>query len=245
VIDLELALTDLADHLDHPAGDGSAEALRRRLTAFAPGADRRRPVRALLIAAAVLAVVATGVVTIAPARHAVADWLGIGAVEVRRSDRPPVAAPSTTSHRADPRVAARRLAAARKAARFTIVTPSLSAAGALAGVEVDPRVPGGLVSLTYGRFTLVEIATDPTQPPLLTKLVSASTPVQHVTVRGRPGLWIAEPHVIAYVDRSGRFVSDTMRKSGPVLLWERGGVTYRIEGLRSLDDAQAVAASLS
>src|SRR5439155_1559888 len=83
---------------------------------------------------------------------------------------------------------------------------------------VDHRVPGGLVTLTYERFTLVEIATNPTEPPPLTKLVSASTPVQHVTVRGRPGLWIAEPHVIAYVDRSGRFVSDTMRKSGPVLL---------------------------
>src|SRR5205823_2541111 len=102
VIDLEVALADLADHLDHPAGAGSAEALRRRLTAPAPGIDRRRPVRALLVAAAVLAVVATGVVAIAPARHAVADWLGIGAVEVRRSDRPPVAAPSTTSHRVDP-----------------------------------------------------------------------------------------------------------------------------------------------
>jgi hypothetical protein len=245
VIDLEVALTDLADHLDHPAGDRSADALRRRLTALAPGADRRRRTRVLLAAAAVFVVAATGVVAIAPARHAVADWLGIGAVEVRRSDRTPVAAPSTTSRRSEPKVVARRLAAARNAVRFTIVTPSNSSAGALADVEVDPRVPGGLVSLTYERFTLVEIATDPTQPPPLTKLVSASTPVQSVTVRGRPGLWIAEPHVIAYVDRSGRFVSDTMRKSGPVLLWERGGVTYRIEGLRSLADAQAVAATLS
>ena len=51
--------------------------------------------------------------------------------------------------------------------------------------------------------------------------------------------------VIGYVDRSGRFITDTVRRSGAVLMWERGGVTYRIEGLRSLDDAQAAAATLS
>ena len=244
MIDLELAITDLADHLDVPVDDRWAEALRRRLTAIVPGAGRRRRIRVLLAAAAVFAVVATGVVAIAPARHAVADWLGIGAVEVRRSGGPPVAAPTTTSHGSDSTTAARRLAAARKAVRFTIVTPSLSSAGALADVEVDPRVPGGLVSLTYARFTLVEIATDPTHPPPLAKLVSASTPVQRVTVTGRPGLWIAEPHKIGYVDRSGRFITDTVRRSGAVLMWERGGVTFRIVGLGSLEDAQAVAASL-
>jgi hypothetical protein len=208
----------------------------------------------LLVAAMVFAVVATGVVAIAPARDAVADWLGIGAVEIRRSGGP-LPGSSTTAGGSGSTVpgatgsaraaaAARRLTAARKAVQFTIVTPSLAAAGSLADAELDARVPGGLVALSYDRFTLLEIATDPTQPPPLTKLVSAATPVQRVTVSGRPGLWIADPHVIAYVDRSGRFVSDTARRSGPVLLWERGGVTYRIEGLRSLADAQAVAATL-
>ena len=244
MIDLEHALTDLAEHLDHPAGDRLAETLRRRLTAIVPGADRRRRTRALLAAAAVFAVVATGVVAIAPARHAVADWLGIGAVEIRRSDRPLPPATSTTSHRSGS-TAAQRLAAARKAVRFRIVTPSRASAGALADVVIDRRVPGGLVALTYERFTLVEIATNRTQPPPLTKLVSGSTPIPRVTVRGRPGLWIAEPHAIGFVDRSGHFISDTVRRSGPVLMWERGGVTYRIEGLRSLEDAQAVAATLS
>ena len=57
-------------------------------------------------------------------------------------------------------------------------------------------------------------------------------------------MWIAAPHAIAFIDRAGNFVTDTLRRSGPVLLWERDGVTYRIEGLDSLDDAQAVAGSL-
>lgn len=257
MIDLELALADLAEHLDHPASEHSAAELRRRLVAPVRGRRDFRPsTRALLVAAAVCAVVATGVVAIAPARQAVADWLGIGAVEIRRSDLPPGAAPSTTSKSSASTVpgatgpvrtatAARRLAAARKVARFTIVTPSLASAGALADVEIDHRVPGGLVALTYERFTLLEIATDPTEPPPLAKLVPGSTPVQRVTVSGRPGLWIAEAHEIGYIDRSGRFESDTVRRSGPVLLWERDGVTYRIEGLRSLEDAQAVAATLS
>ena len=88
MIDLERALADLADHLDYPptgtdAGD-RAEALRARL--LAP--DRSSRVRALLVAAAVVLIVAAGIVAVAPARHAVADWLGIGAVEVRSSTGP-------------------------------------------------------------------------------------------------------------------------------------------------------------
>ena len=251
MIDLERALTDLAGHLDYPgrldypAGDRAAEDLRRRLT----GTPTRRA-RMLLAAAAVLTVVALGVVVIAPARHAVADWLGIGAVEVRRSGTPPPtgAAPGNTVPGApgSKRVAdaAKRLAAARKAVQFTIATPSLASAGALAGVEVDRRVPGGLVALTYARFTVVEIATDPTQAPPLAKSVGGARALQHVTVNGQPGVWVASIHEIGYVDRRGGFRFDTVRRAGPVLLWQGGGVTYRIEGLGSLDAAQTAAASM-
>ena len=35
-----------------------------------------------------------------------------------------------------------------------------------------------------------------------------------------------------------------VRRAGDVLLWEEGGVTYRIEGAPSLDEALAVAGSL-
>ena len=257
MINLEHALTDLGEHLDYPVAEDAAADLRRRLTTPGPAHARthihrghRSPrSRALLVAAAVLVILATGVVAIAPARHAVADWLGIGAVEIRRSDRPlpgrpprhPVPGATGATATAD---AAARLVAARKAASFPIATPSFTSAGSLSRVDVDHRVPGGLVALTYARFTVVEIATDPTQPPPLYKLLTSQTRAQPVTVNGQPGLWIAGAHKIGYVDRKGGYGTDTVRRSGPVLLWQRGGVTYRIEGLHSLVAAQAVAATL-
>jgi hypothetical protein len=245
MIDLEQALTDLAEHLDYPVSEQAPAALRRRLVA----PDHARRTRALLVAAAVLVLMATSIVAIAPARRAVADWLGIGAVEIRRTDAPlpsttarhPV--PGATGAQQDPNAAA-RLAAARRAVSFPILTPGIDSAGALAAVDVDRRVPGGLVALSYPRFTVVEIATDPTQPPPLYKLLGAKTRTQQVTVNGEPGLWIASIHEIGYSDRKTGFGKDTVRRSGPVLLWQRAGVTYRIEGLRSLAAAQAVAASL-
>jgi hypothetical protein len=247
MIDLEHALADLAEHLDVPMSEQAPAALRRRL--IAP--DPARRTRALLIAAAVLLIMATSIVAIAPARHAVADWLGIGAVEIGRSDGPLPATSSTARHPVpgatgatpDPRAAA-RLAAARRVVAFAILTPSIDSAGSLAAVDHDRRVPGGLVALSYPRFTLVEIATDPIQPPPLYKLLAGRTRVQQVTVNGEPGLWIPSIHEIGYSNRKGGFALDTVRRSGPVLLWQHAGVTYRIEGLRPLAAAQAVAASL-
>src|SRR5439155_19970974 len=114
--------------------------------------------------------------------------------------------------------AAARLAAARRAVQFQIVTPTIESAGALTAVELDRRVPGGLVALSYARFTVVEIATDPIRPPPLYKLLAGKTPVEPVTVNGEPGLWIASIHEIGYRDRKIGFATDTVRRSGPVLL---------------------------
>jgi hypothetical protein len=111
-------------------------------------------------------------------------------------------------------------------------------------VEIDPRVPGGLVVLAYPRFTLIEIATDPTQPMPLGKQVGVGTSTERVRVNGVEGIWIGGIHQIGYIDRSGRYETDTVRRSGPVLLWARRGVTYRIEGLRTRAEALAVATSI-
>jgi len=239
VTDLERALTDLADHLDVPDTAGSGDALRRRLAAPATR-PRHGRTRALLAAAAAIAVVSVGVVAVAPARHAVAGWLGIGAVEIRRSVPPLSVAPSTVPTTATTEPApSLDLAAARRLVQFTIVTPRDVASPAR--VAVDRRVPGGLVVLTYDHFTLVEIATDRSQPPPLAKLVGGSARVEPVTVHGHAGVWVPEIHRIGYLDRSGRLRSDTVRRAGPVLLWERDGVTFRVEGPHTLAEAQAIA----
>ncbi len=235
-MDLERALTDLAEHLDVPEHGDWDITLTRQLTA--PTKLRRRS-RAYVVAAAAatIVVVAAAVLAVAPARHAVAGWLGIGAVEIRRTEPPPHVTRTTPRTTPVP-VAPIDLAQARRQVQFEITTPA--SAPPPARVVVDRRVPGGLVVLTYDHFTLVEIATDPTQPPPLGKLIGDAT-AEAVTVHGRAGMWIRDAHVIGYLDRSGRLRSDTVRRSGPVLLWERNGVTFRVEGPHTLAEAMAIA----
>jgi hypothetical protein len=253
VIELERALVDLAEHLDHPTGDGLVDAVRRRIAGPVLLDERRRHrSRSLLTVAAALVVIVAAVVTISPARRAIADWLGIGAVEIRRSDRPlPTGPPELTipgasgaSGSSGAGAATAQLAAAQKSVDFTIATPHAPSAGALSGVQVDPRVRGGLVALRYDRFTLVEIATSTTGPPIVGKVLDPAARAEPVTVNGRTGTWITGAHQIGYLDRSGKFETDTVRRSGPVLLWADAGVTYRIEGLDRLADAQTVARSI-
>lgn len=255
MIELEPALVDLAEHLDHPAGDRLTAAVRNRLSAPGPArVHTTRPPdrsRSLLAVAAVFVLIVAAALAIPPARHAIADWLGIGAIEVRRSDAPlsgdgapghtVPGAPDTTRH--DINVPG-QLAEARKIAEFTIATPRDASVGSLRSVDVARRVPGGLVALVYPRFTLVEVATGGENPTAIAKFIDRAARVDYVTVNGSPGLWIAGAHQIVFLNRFGQVETDTVRRSGPVLIWEHGGVTYRIEGLTSLAAAQEIAASI-
>jgi hypothetical protein len=232
VSDLERELADLAPHLDvTTAGDWQTD-LTRRLTAPTPIHRRnRRP--ALVGAAAAIAVAAAGVVAVAPARSAVAGWLGIGAVEVSQGPPPATSsppAPTTTRPPLD-------LTAAQRLVAFEITPPS--GAGEPSRITVDRRVPGGLVTLTYDDYTVVEVATDPDEPTIA-KFIEGGT-IEDVVVHGHAGMWIPEAHRIGYIDRSGKLDFDTLRRAGPVLLWSVDDVTFRVEGPPTLDQAMAVA----
>lgn len=245
---LEDALFDLAEHLDHPAGDDLERVVLQRIAEPARADLYPRPrVRTLLAVAAAVVVIAGALVAIAPARHAIADWLGIGAVEVRRVDHPLPNGSGTdtvpgalgSSIPVDDRL---ELATAQRRVQFTIGIPRDPTSGTRTGISVDPRVPGGLVVLTYPRFTLVEIASQGATP-VEGKLVAPGIEVDPVTVGGDPGLWVSGAHQISYLDRSGHLQTDTVRRSGPVLLWTRAGVTYRVEGLDRVE-AQRIGASV-
>jgi hypothetical protein len=243
---LEDALFDLAEHLGHPDGAGLEEAVRRRIGDPAR-LDRppRARARTLLAIAAAVVVLAGALVAIAPARRAIADWLGIGAVEVRRVDRP---LPNGTGGQTvpgepgptTPADAGLQLATAQRRVEFTIRVPRDPTSGARTRVEVDDRVPGGLVVLRYPHFTLVEIASQGDMP-VVGKLLPPGVRVDPMTVGGAPGFWVEGAHQIAYLDRSGRLQNDTVRRSGPVLVWQAGDVTYRIEGLDRVTAARIAA----
>jgi hypothetical protein len=232
VIDLEAALTDLAEHLDVPDHGTWQADLTRRLTEPTP-IRRRNRMQALVSAAAAIVVVGAGVLTVAPARRAVAGWLGIGAVEVHQS-APPATDPTSTTR---PPARPLDLATARGQVEFEITTPT--DAEPPSRVTVDRRVPGGLVTLTYDDFTLVEIATMPSEP-VISKFVTGG-PIDDVTVHGHAGMWIGDAHSVGYIDRSGHLRPGTLRRSGPVLVWTVDDVTFRVEGPPTLDEAMAIA----
>jgi hypothetical protein len=101
----------------------------------------------------------------------------------------------------------------------------------------DPERPRLLVSQTP--LAIVDA------PALQKKLVAQGTSVELVDVDGRPGAFLSgEPHFFFLVDADGNAVEDSARLARDVLLWDEGGVAYRLEGDFELDDALGLADDL-
>jgi len=122
--DLEQALFDLGDHLDHPAGDALPAQVAAHLRAAGAGSvevlhlepvdhddDRSDeserpdgPTRRtwVLAVAAALVLVLVGLSAFTPTREAIAGWLGIGAVEIRDRPRPTSAPPPAGTEPSQP-----------------------------------------------------------------------------------------------------------------------------------------------
>jgi hypothetical protein len=95
--ELEAALASLADHLDLPeptdpatfldtSHDRSRLAHRAHRRARAGGRGGGRG-RRLLVAAVAIVVVSMALTVVAPVRHAVAEWLGLGSTRIERAGR--------------------------------------------------------------------------------------------------------------------------------------------------------------
>jgi len=257
--ELEAALRDLGSHLDlgvAGTGSGRADLVTSILDRIAhagnaTGADapptvgsRARPgrtrARRVILAVAAAVLVLAGLLIVTPTREAIADWFGIGAVRITTSEAPlPTDDPS-----GDP-PASVDLDVARRAMPFAIRLADPALAGPPMGVSVDPAVRAGLVEILYKDFTLVEVALAADRSSVLEKSVGPGTTITPVVVGARAGVWIAgEPHTLFFVRPDGATDEDRVRRAGNVLLWEDGGVTYRVEGADSLDKALAVATSL-
>jgi hypothetical protein len=82
---------------------------------------------------------------------------------------------------------------------------------------------------------------DGTPAPAFFKSASAA---RWTTVRSEPAIWLAGPHPVTYVGRDRVERTETARLAAPTLIWATGGVTYRLEGLATLAEAEAVALSM-
>jgi hypothetical protein len=239
--ELRSALADLGDHIDYPhTADLSGAVISRLRAGDAGRAEPHRRVRALAVAAAVLVV---GVVALPAPRHAVADWLGIGGVDVVRVDAIPPNLSTTFQLGREVSVAE-----AQQIAPFTVMQPSAlgpadkvyagepSAESVSLAWRPDDQLPE--IRDTGVGLLLTEIPATIDQT-LLQKRLDASTKVEIVTVGAEPAYWISGgQHELLYLNPDGTVRNDTTRLSANTLVWSSGGVTFRMES--NLDRAAAI-----
>jgi hypothetical protein len=238
VNELEQQLSDLGSALEIPDAPDLVAAVRERLPSRPARRARRRPLRvrrrslALGIALAVL--LAGTAAAIPSVRHAVERVFGINGAVVERVPTLPKAAGGTLH-------LGRRIpvSGARHAASFAALLPPSGVSAAY----VANDVPGGRVSLTSGRLLVTEFRG--TSRPFILKMIAVGTRVIRTTVGGQPAAYLeGAPHDVFFLDADGKPRTDNVRLAGNVLLWQRGRLTLRIEGARSLSDALALARSL-
>ena len=239
-------LDDLARHLVAPAPDvdvvTAAIAQIRR-------APRRGPTRSLLAVAAIILIVVALVALIAPARRAVADWLGIGGTRVESIDALPEGLGSTLDlGRAIDVDAATRRAPGPVAFPARIGTPTAAFAGRPdAGVSFVWAPSNELPEVLELDIGLL-LTTYPADLDRATveKLLPPETTMETVAVNGDEGYWLAGgEHVFLYLDREGEPQEDTARLAANTLLWERDGVTYRLESGLERDAALRLARGIA
>jgi hypothetical protein len=264
---LAAELRELGRWLDVPAAPDLRPAVRARLAAGAGPArvrlgptwsDRSARVAAMLVAFAVLL---AGTLAASPrARAAVVEFCTFGAVRLHSGPAPgpPIGLPPTAlpggSRFGDPPPGTREttLADARRTAGFPVAVPAALGAPDQVLVRVDRP---GFVALRYGpragqpRPTPAGVVTIELDEfagalgPFLDKYVGAGG-AERITVGTDRGLWIDGPHEVAYVDSSGETRFESARLAGRTLIWERGGVTLRLEGELSREQALAIALSV-
>jgi hypothetical protein len=217
--ELERSLAALAAEVDWP-----------ETPAFALPREQPRPAHRARVAllAAVVAALAVGIAfAVPPARSAILRLLGFGGVTIERVSTLPAA-------RERPLATGLGAAIGRRGASQLLGEPVRLPAGAAAA---DLYAQDGVVSalLDAGGPLLLGQFRAGAGVEILKKLASASTRVEWLEVEpGVPGVWIDGGEHVFF----GPAVPP--RLAGHVLIWQRGEITYRLEG-RTLTRARALA----
>jgi hypothetical protein len=223
---LEQALTRLGREIEFPATPDLAAALAGRLE---PRRAHRRP-RALVLALAALVVAVGAAFAVPPARTAILRLLGVGGVTIVRVDALPPAQERPLASTLGARSSSARI---ERDLGFRFLLPPTQHAPQL----YETPYSASVLLATPTPVLLTEIRSDGVG--LLKKLAGSGTRVEAVRVNGGPGLWIS--------GRSHVFIEPQAppRLAGNVLVWQRGGVTLRLEGRLTEEEALRLARSIT
>ena len=255
--ELEATLTDLGGRLAYPRPTRLSAAVRARLHEPRP----RRWWDAVLspryaFAPAALTLLLILVVSLAavPGVRAAADeFLRLRGIDIFQTSATPTApAASPAVPFPGERVS---LEDARGRAPFLRV-PADARLGTPDQVYVDKIPAGDRVTLVYlsrpgipisrdaGVSAVVVVFRAQIDESLFAKVGVAGTRIEEVTINGDRGFWLeGTPHQFFYRDSAGNPSPETLRLAGNTLLWEQGGVTFRLEAQVARDDALRIATS--
>ena len=229
---LDRSEAETAAHLDVPVGTVKSRTSR--------ALARLRTRLGIAIGVAI----AAGVIAVVPdTRAAVADIvshiLRFAGVEIHTGAPAPSLAP-TSPAAALPSTRQVSLDEARRLARFPVGVPA--SLGQPESILVSDPAPDGsprVVTLLYRGGSVRIDEYDGRIDLTFTKMVGDVT---FVRVKGTDAIWLASAHELSYMDRQGK--PREFRTAGPTLLWQYGGVAYRVEGLTTPDEAVAVVESI-
>lgn len=222
-----------------PAPAHLAAHVERRIEAPARGPFR--PPYALAIAVGVVAAMAMGFgigVGLLAASEPVREWLRVGPSEAPAAPLPsptPVSTPTPVPVSGFARPVT--LAEARQLVSFPLMFPEgWPGPDAVYVWEPEPGNPVVILSYLDGGFDLYE-------GPLADTFDQTPVELARADVNGAPARWLQGGAIVLhYVDASGRAVVERKRiVERNTLVWERAGVTLRIETSRALPFAVAIA----
>lgn len=238
--ELERSLTTLGRALDVPDGHDLVPVVLAGIgPRSAPRPARRK--RVLVVAVALVAALAA-TLAIPDARSALFRVLHIGGERIELVDElPRVSVEPDLELGLGERVT---LEAARRRSGFDLRELDDPPDRAYLGER-------GTVWFLYGEPERVRLLV--AQTPLhaldrelvLKKLAGPETQVERVSVDGSPGVFVSgESHFLLLLDEDGQIVEESARLARDVLIWESGGVAYRLEGELEREEALRLAGSL-
>jgi len=240
---IEVALRDLSADIEWPTPVDFASRLRLERTAA-----RTRVPRVAWLAGAIAVILA--LLFVPPVRQAVANLLEVAGINVEFGDAPDLPPPTRLAP-GDPV----DMESAARAVDFPILTPSIIepptaihllqwelGTQVFLAWEASDRLPE--VGESSTGLLLTEFRADLDQA-FFSKVVEGGTTVDRVVVNGVPAYWLAgAPHVFMFEAGPSDHVEDESRLTGNVLIWERDGITYRLESGLNLDESLEIAESL-
>jgi hypothetical protein len=229
---LGAALVDLGAHVRvpaHPLWTGVRAELDPAGVPVGGRAPWSRRARMLVAVAAAIVLLLAATLSVAPARRAVADFLGIGSTSVVHDvgDAPSGDLPSA---RDDLPGGAGERALHAELARAGLFEPARAEVGRPVAWRVDP---GGETVVAYADVVLGQ-RQEGAVPAV--KRVPPTGRVTSTTVDDRPAYWIEGPHT--------RTVGGRRYRSDSALLWVVDGTELRLEGNLPLGSMRRIAESV-